>query len=386
MANLQRALADLVTALPDPIERAVDLENALRVDKKLGWQVFRLARSASLAEAANVPSRRSGARLLAAAEARDVPRPVIENIRAAFRRFEEFAAEHGGDREGLTSLLRGIASEKDDQYEVKVRRSLFRAHAHVWGTQVQMQVRTAISFPKPSPASVEDVALIMGDIGMQRLREREPLSIVRWIRTGDSPHNEVQSAGPDAAPIVEPRRERGVDLLHEFCTHPLPNMIPKPSALGGIETELVMPPGRAGAVTIYSTQLHENAEVVPHAFYDGRMFITMPVETVVWDLLVPAGLSDPATARAVVYGRRSHPEQVYDERMSDLLPQRETVRYLGATESVPALDGAPRYPDAVREVLRRLGWVGARFDVYRCRIAFPVLHTLLIVRVDAVRR
>src|SRR5688572_8757273 len=100
MAELQQALGDLVAGLPEPIERAVDLENALRVDKKLGWQVFRIVRSSSLAEVANVPSRRSASRFLSAAKARGLPSATIENVRAAFRRFDEFAAEHGGDREG----------------------------------------------------------------------------------------------------------------------------------------------------------------------------------------------------------------------------------------------------------------------------------------------
>lgn len=386
MIELQSALAKLVAHLPENVERAVDLERSLHLDKKLAWQVFRLVRSASLGEAANVPSRRSADRLLKAAKAQRVPDGIVHQAAEALRRFEEFASLHGGDREGLTSLLSGIAAEKNDQYEVKVRRSLFRASAHVWGTQVQMQIRTAISYPKPAPQQVEDVALLIGDVGLQRLRESEPLSIVRWFRTGDSPRNKVE-AEPGAGPASEaPLIDHGVGLLHEFCTHPLPKMVPKASVLGGVETELIIPTGRAGAVTIYSSQLHENAEATPHAFYDGRMFITIPVDTVVWELLIPAGLTDPSTARVVVYGRRPHPEQVYEERLADLLPQRETVRYLGAMEGVPALDGAPRYPETVQHVLRELGWLGTRFDVYRCRVQYPVLHTLLVLRVDSVRR
>jgi hypothetical protein len=369
--------------LPGPVLQAVDLQRALSLDKKLAWQVFRIAHSSGLTEVANIPPRSSVRRLVQAARKHRVAKPLLDRISTAFTHFEEFTVEQAGDREGLHSLLSGTSSGKNEQYESKIRRTLFRANAHVWGTMVHTQVRSVIWFPRPE-AATEDVALIMGDIGMQRLRESDPLSIVRWIRTHDSPRNQVVE---DAQRVqTGPSIDRGVGLIPEFCSDPLPQMVPKQSVLGGVETELVIPPGRAGAVTIYSRQMMENGEPTPHPLYDGRMFVTMPVETVVWELLVPAGLTDPASARVAIYGRRPHPEQVYDERSRDLLPQHETVRYLGQVEQVPALEDSPNHPQAIRHVLSEFGWLGTRFDVYRSRIQYPILHTLLCVRVDAAKR
>jgi hypothetical protein len=163
-------------------------------------------------------------------------------------------------------------------------------------------------------------------------------------------------------------------------------MVARESVLGGVETELLIPAGRSGAVTIYSQQHRENAEVVPHPYYDLRLFVTIPMEAAVLDVMVPAGLTDPSSARAVVYGRRAHPEHVYDERKADLLPQRETAAYLGVLGEPPTVAGADRHHDAVRHVLREHEILGGRFDVYRCRVQYPVLHTLLVLRVDAARR
>jgi hypothetical protein len=389
MSELQVSLSELLTAVHPHVRRAVDVERTLGLDKKLAWQVFRLANTASLVEAVNVPTTPSVRRLLESARRRKAPRETLERISAAFDRFEELVLHHAGDREGLNSLLSGTPSGKNDQYEAKIRRSLFRANAHVWGTQVRMQVRTVIWHPRPNE-NYEDVALIMGDLGMQRLRESEPLSIVRWIRTHDSPRNKVVGdTGDEEQPVrvqTGPQSDQGVRLLHEFCSDPLPQMVPKQSVLGGVETELVIPPGRAGAVSIYSRQMMEKGEPTPHTLYDGRMFVTMPVETVVWELLVPVGLTDPASARVAVYGRRPHPEQVYDERPRDLLPQQETVRYMGQPEMVPGIEESPRHPEAVRSVLAEFGWNDVKYDVYRSRIQCPVLYTLLCVRVDAIRR
>jgi hypothetical protein len=146
---------------------------------------------------------------------------------------------------------------------------------------------------------------------------------------------------------------------------------------------MVIPPGRSGAVTIYSAQFHENAEETPHPYYDGRLFVTTPVAAVVWDLLIPTGLSDPSTARVAVYGRRTHPQLVYEERKHDLVPQREMISYLGAHELPPPIAGSERYQEVARHVLQQRGWLGTRFDIYRSRVEYPVLHTMLVARVDA---
>lgn len=386
MRDLRDALAALQAKLPGRVTRPVDVERALAINKKLAWQVFRIAHAQTLADIANVPTAASLRTLLAAGRKKRISAEVLERIEKAFQRFEDFAASQADDRAGLVTLLSGLAAGPGEAYEIGVRKAAFRANAHLWGTKVEMQTRTVVSFPRPAPAQSEDVALLLADIGLQRLRESDPLSMVRWFRTGDSPMNLVDGGAGGGAGAPAPRVEHQVDLLEEFCTRPLPRMVPRASVLSGVETELVIPAGRAGAVTIYSSQVHENAEATPHAFYDGRLFVTIPVETAVWELLVPAGLTDPATARFVVYGRRPHPEHVYDERRVDLLPQRETVNYLGAVERVPPIQGAPRHPEAVRHVLEKHGWTGTRFDLYRCRIQYPVLHTLLCIRVDAVRR
>src|SRR5262245_60755168 len=209
MTELQTSLSELLSSLQGTIRRAVDLERSLHLDKKLAWQVFRLANTTSLVEAVNVPAPPSVRRLIDAARRRKVPRETVDRVAAAFERFEELVVHHAGDREGLNTLLSSTSSGKNDQYEAKVRRSLFRANAFIWGSQVQTQIRTVIWHPRPD-AAFEDVALIMGDIGMQRLRESEPLSIVRWIRTHDSPGNEVVNApGGVAGDRHEPRVQTG---------------------------------------------------------------------------------------------------------------------------------------------------------------------------------
>jgi hypothetical protein len=163
-------------------------------------------------------------------------------------------------------------------------------------------------------------------------------------------------------------------------------MRPRPSGLGGVETEMVLATsGKTGAVTLYSSVLMEDTGEGEHGVYFGKTVVVVPTESIVVEMLIPSGWTDPGTARVAVYARRDLPEHVYELRPADLLPQRETFDYLGATHRPPAVEGAPRHAEAVRHVLAGLGWDRTLFDVYRCRVRYPVLHSMLFYGVDAVR-
>jgi hypothetical protein len=390
MADVQRSLSDLTAALPGTVHRAVDVERLLSLDKKLAWQVFRLAQSANLAEAANVPSRSSVRRLLDAARRQKVPESAIRAVSTAFDRFEEFTVIHGGDRTGLISMISGVTPEMGRRFEHKVRQSLFRGNAHAWGVQAQTRVRSYIFNSRPGPRHFDDILMIQAEIGLQRLRESQPLAIAVALKTSNAPYTEgnspptgkwrAQSASADfSAPHP--------DLLTEFCSKPLPQMRPRPTTVGGIENELTFPAtGRAGAVTLYSSIYMEDTGEGEQGVYFGKVVQTIPTEAIVIDLLLPTGWTDPATARTAIYARRDLPEHVFEMRKEDLLPQRENFAYLGASEGIPAIEGAPRHPDAVRHALDKLGWLGTRFDIYRCRVEYPLLHSMLFYAVDKVKK
>jgi hypothetical protein len=363
--------------------------------------VFRLSQTTDLDETANVPSLTSAKRLIDAARRRGVKEKTLTRVRNAFERFEDFARAHGGDRAGLISMVSALSGGKDEQFEINTRKSLFRGQSHIWGVHARMAIRTAIYVPRPGqePGAslerrVDDLGVVTGDVDMVRLRQSDPLVMLRWMETKRDRDRRVQPPG-DAGAAGSAGDNGGaakasgvrVDVLAEFSSNPLPQMISRPVKNGPAETDLVFPPGKTGAVTLYTTELHENiiSSGEDMGFASGTFF-TMPVEVTVREVLVPVGWSDPATARASVYGRRHHPEQVYEMRTADLLPQREVLEYLGAHDGVPPLSGSPQHAPAVRSVIERHGWGGLRFDVYRCRVDYPLMHSLLLAKIDMVRR
>jgi len=383
MADLQRALAALVASLATPVRRAVDLERALRVDKKLAWQVFRLAASSHpVAEVQNLPARPSIDRLLAAARKQQVPASILHQVETSFQRLDRFMLVHTGDREGLVSLLSGFGGRSDEQFKQRTRKTMFRAASHFWGMHAKLLVRTSIFHAKPGPDYFEDSVLIQAAVDLQRLRASQATDVVMMMRTRTDP---IVPGMPGTAPIRHPP-----ELLTQFCSGPLPEIFSPPSSAAEpsapLETRLRLPPGRTGAATVYSMQMHERISNSLQIDYYGRTFVTVPTEVLVWELLLPVGWSNPSTVRGAMYGCREHPEQAFNERPADRTPQQETVEYLGVLDRVPPIEGSPRHPDAVQQVLESHGWLDVRYDVYRCRVDYPVLHTVMALRVDALPR
>jgi len=380
MSDLRSALQDLLTGLPEMIRRAVDVERTLRLDKKLAWQIFRLSRSTGLEEVGNVPALGSAHRLIAAARERGASEEVLGRVSAAFERFENFAVEQCGDRAGLVSLISGLTHERSESFELRERRSLFRSNAHVWGLQARAQLRTVIYKP-PAPGETQYRSVqVSGNIGLQGLRRGEPMSISSWFSM--TPGTAPSTTGVQASAPAGGNSE--FELLKEFCSDPLPEQREVVTENGMVEVEMVIPPaGRSGAVTVYSTQTTSSPGDPHRVSPFAGLFISVPTAELVTDLLIPVGATDPTTARVSVFGRRHHPEQVFRERRQDLLPQRERVVHFGPHDVVPAIESAPAHAAAVNEVMRRHGVSGLPFDLYRCRVLYPVLHSLIVMRINS---
>jgi len=374
VGRLRDALSSIVAANPGPIDRAVDLERAMGLDKKLAWQIFRIVAAANpIAEIRNIPAQSSIRRLKDAARRRKLDKAVIEGLAQAYQGFEDFAEVHAGDREGLILMLSGISEEKNDAFESKVRKGLFKGNAHVWGMQADLMIRTGIFYRRPGPTHIEDAALIHGEVGLQRLRRSTGPGILARMQMRSDP---VEPGVPSPVPRAHP-----LELLDAFCSGQLPAMHERDQ--GRSETELVIPAGRTGAQTIYAAQWYEHTTTVPQTSFEGRTFITLPVERAVWELMIPIGQSAPSTARVAMLLEREHPEQSTLRNFEECEPLDGEVEYLGQHHAPPPLNGSPRHHEAVSEVLRRRGWSHQRFDIYRCTVEYPVLHSMVVLRVDA---
>lgn len=64
----------------------------------------------------------------------------------------------------------------------------------------------------------------------------------------------------------------------------------------------------------------------------------------------------------------------------------ETVTHLGRGLHDMHTPDVPRYGEMLRYTFDRLGWDPKRFDVFRCRVHYPVMHSVVSMRFDLPER
>jgi len=369
LGELRGALAEIVEAVPERVRRAVELQRALGVDAPLAWRVFKVATSEDpMAASGYVPTRGQLLTLLEAAERGGVPDGVVERARRAVEGFEALCREHAGDRAMLDAMLASLRPGAESGIDERTRRTAFQQNARIWGVQAHTAVRAFILYPGRD-GSVMGTAAVAGLVGLHAVRPEAPLVV----------HAVSRFEGGEGMRALPSEDRSG--LLLEFSSPGL-EYVTEPGDDRTLVTRVCAPGiGRRAAVTTFSLTTSEVPTERLNRVTLGHGTST-PVEACHLELLAPAGLTDARTARVAVYGRRTRVERAIELRSEDILPVRGEVTALGTMTAVPPLAGVPRWPEVVRHVLERVGAWGTRFDVYRCRVTYPVLHALVCMQVD----
>lgn len=393
MTALSRALADLFRAIPGPIESCAELERALDIDHVLAWRAWRIAAAGNpLAVATDVPRSAPMDRLLKAAGRRRVKPAAVECVRDAYTAFQDLVRRHAGDdpkrgpgagsrgggRTAFDAMISGVHAQSSHKVDLAQRRAMYKTASYVWGLQAHTAITCAVAHAGAEPDTF-DALIISGFVRLHALRSGTPLRLIG--RSGvrlDTP--ELPSARP-----FDPVAGK-IHVLEEFSTRPLPQMSVSEASTGMVETDLRFPGiGKSAAIDIFTAKTGQGSKVSPHEPWHGAVkTIAMPAEVQLIDLLVPVGWTNPATARASTHG---YPGIVEDlaRRWPDFeLPFKETVSHLGSNLDALNAPEIPRYADMTRSALERLGWSQTTFDIYRCRVRYPILHTLIRMRVDTV--
>lgn len=391
VAALSRALAEFLRAIPGSIDSCPDLERALDIDHVLAWRTFRVATAQNpLAVATDVPRAAPMDRLLKAAKLRRVRAAAIETVRTAYADFQDLVRRHagedpkrgpgagnrGGGRTAFDAMISGVQTQSSRKVDLAQRRAMYKTASYVWGLQAHTAVTCAVAHAGAEPDTF-DALIISGFVRLHALRSGTPLRLIG--RSGvrlDTP--ELPSARPfDAVGGT-------IHVLEEFSTRPLPEMSVSEASTGMLETDLRFPGiGKSAAIDIFTAKTGRGSKVSPNEPWHGAVkTIAMPAEVQLIDLLVPVGWTSPRTARVSTHG---YPGIVEDlaRRWPDFeLPFAESVTHLGTSLDTLNCPEVPRYAEMTRSALERLGWASTAFDIFRCRVRYPILHTLVRMRVD----
>lgn len=390
LGRLRESVLAVLERLPGPrIRRPSDLRRALEIGNRPAWQLFKLAHAPNpLSEGHNVLGPAPMKRFLRAAAEREVPEPVIQAVADAYAAFLRLVEAHADDRRTFDSIISAYGTAGSDVVDVQHKRAAFRANSHIWGVQAKTMVRVVVFTASAEVPDTLDAGTLAGHVDLRRVRP-VPIFLETRVPAGGE-------RGEDRGALERYRLEplatgddliHGASLLKEFCSRPLPEIRLRRSAAGRDQIEVVASGvGNESAVTYVAGYVQRNMPPLDAAAANPEpvatsVFVRLPCEAFIFDVLIDRDLFRPEKAQVSVYGDRtgsffstSSPGWLED---SDVLGFRESVVHLGEGTSVLSTPDFPRHAEMVRHALQRLGWDSRRFGVYRCRIEYPILHSIV---------
>jgi len=388
LCRLRGAIAEVIEALPGPITTASDLQKALRIDKMICWKLFQiLTAGGPLAAGTHVPGPAGLRRFLEATEqVGNVPDRLIRTAISRAEEFERLVSVHAGDRATFNSMASALAGcDAAEHLDLQHRRAAFKANRHLWGVQAKTQLKTMFLQPSDDPALL-DIATLEGFLDLRLLRHDAPLPVA-WARTANDDGTLVHCEREPLAPDTE--GTLGVALLKEFSSKPTPQFRIIKAEGGFVLGELIgRGLGKTAAVTCVTGHIARGA--VPRHRDDSNKYgecwamVRTACEVLVLDLVVREGTFGDAMPRAAVYGEHLN-ETAYPGRTREadrIPPLRAPVVYLGKGIPVIRTPDVPNYSGMAQLAFDRMGADGDMFDVYRCRIEYPVMPSTVLIRVD----
>ncbi|NOX57968.1 MAG: hypothetical protein GXP29_03810 [Planctomycetes bacterium] len=384
LRSLRGAFGELFDSLPEPAVKPQQIAQALGIDKKLAWRVLKIVQSPDpFAAAQYVPGIAAIKTFTDSATRIATPKSLVDGLHRAYADFEGLIRAHAGDRASLEMMLTACAKDDRTTADIAHRRMAFRGNSFIWGAQAKTQLKTVFVRPGDDPNLIH-LAMVNGFFKLRQLRDDAPLTVAR-IRYSDG--DGVVRRPAEFCPIdPNSKEERGISLLRDFCSDPLPEVCTVNADAGFVNCELVgNGVGDMAAITCVEGNVARNVASryrdKNNTLGENGAHICIPCEVLVLDVLIREDTFGLITPEAVVYGEllRGVPYPA-PNRERDLLTIQESVAYLGKGPAVLHSSDVPKYPKLARYVFNQLGWDGERFDVYRFRMEYPVVPSTAVLR------
>ena len=371
LGQLQEAVRRVLAAVMVGSIRPTDLCRVFGLDYALAWQIHALTEQHDLLMSGRiVPKRGAMERFMLAAE-RIGPENLARPVREAYEGFERVVAELAGGRDAFDAMLT-LQRPTDGAGLRKARRAAHKANAAVWG--VTCRCKTHMVAFRTRPTGEFDSLAVLGYVGLQRLHASAMVSTLATTRTWDGKGPAPDGVKPD---VVE------CGLIEEACSTPLPRIESTVSPDGSPQDFLKLNGmGLRSESTVFwrSSKLGvpNTTSTPPHNIISS---CRVPAERLLLDFLMPRGWVSVDSAQAWITpdpGQyiASSPTTPYR------LPFEGTGKYLGTALSALHSTAVPHYADIVRKEIERLGWNDTEFDIFRCEVEYPILHSTVNMRVE----
>jgi hypothetical protein len=386
LLGLRAAIIELLAAVEADPANPQGLARRFGLNKNLTWRISKVVGTADpYAAVPHIPGT-GGFRILFDALARaGAPESLINDARRAAADFQGVVNVHTGDRTTLEMMVNDLLPDaaRREQAE-QVRKQAFRGNSGIWGVRAKAQMAMNILAPHAGEPDHADLVQVAGLVGFRRLRPD-----VRWLLFRKERWNDDDpQPDPDVIESLDPDfpAERGVPLLGEYCTRPVPDIR---LIRGESEDQFELPPGPVGATAaltcIYGQVIRKVGAT--YAQREGEYSeigcnLVTPAEQFVFDLLVHRDFEWAMPPELAMYGRLDGSAMhMAARRERNLLKVPESVQDLGLGVAALVTPLLPRYSNLVRDVFARLAWNADDFRAFRLSMPYPPVPTVALLRV-----
>lgn len=390
MRTLQAALRSAYRSAGLDIERPQEVSRQIGIDKNLSWKIARIAGDDDQLSAATLVPGPEGIGILMEALARGgVAKDELAALRRALDLFEDMVKQHAGDRPTLQLLLDGATSRASLELS---RKTAFRGLSGVWGVQARVRIMTQILMPSHANPHTLDTAILASLIDVRRLRPLAGWPIFRFQRYHGSVESEDQVTTVQERalePLESPASPSDPALImRSWCSPPDVRVQSVSTPLGIVHELGDGPLGRTGTSTFVFGHLERSAVPrysAPGTHGKGEMgaVVTMPIETLLFDVIAHRDLPEVAAAKVQVFGNPFGNSPLdAAARKSMLLPIGDPLREITGTPTRFDTDLAHQYPELIHAVFNRISADPADFRVFRLEMQYPPMPSTVIVSYD----
>ncbi len=379
---VRRALIDLYEAIGANPETPQDVARKYNINRNLTWKLSRVIGAQDPFAALNHLPGQPGIELaIGAFEKAGAPTAAVGNLRTAMNSLFEVVREHAGDREHLELTLESMGLFERDASAESGRELAFRGNSSVWGVQARTRVAATLLAPG-AQAGTLDYAMVSGLVGFRRLRPS-----VQWRLYRAQQHNDKGGALPGAPSLEEIEAKRPGDLpllLREFCSPNMPTLLASEGPEG---REISLPGGQIGnraAFDCFFGYIYRglpSARTPDNEFGSTAATVTLPAETLVFDLIVHRDVQIPSMPEVALYGfPHGGPEDPSAQTARNMLPMSERPIELAGSPPAVATPLAPGIARVIDRVYSRLGHKAADFRGMRLTLRYPPMSSRLVMR------
>ncbi|MFM9956637.1 MAG: hypothetical protein ACKVZJ_01060 [Phycisphaerales bacterium] len=379
--GVKRSLSEMLTASGANVYSPGECARRLGLNRNLTWKLAKVLSEPNIYTALQHLPGDEGLEIVVTSMRRVAVAPaLIDAFTTSLARFDEVVKVHCGDRTTLELILDSMGGQGSAERLEQSRKLAFRGNSGLWGLQARVRSTTTLVAPNHDDPSMMDLCIVGGVIDFRRLRPEInwPLFRPRQYRDDGSPIELGPTEEPVDLSTLDPSTPM---LIRDFCSANMPEIKAVRSRLGWDYEMGDGPVGNLGAFTCFFGRIVRKAESKfrspGNKYFDLLSHVTMPAETMVFDVLVHKDLPCLMTPKVMLVASTDGSSPGDSGRS---IPLEERPLELAGRPAMLGTSLIPRYEELAGLLFKRMGREAREFRALRLTIKFPPMHAVTVLR------